>query len=49
MPSKTAKKTELLAPALVSDSTASILPNLAKMDWPEFATSVGEDGVFRGF
>jgi hypothetical protein len=23
--------------------------NLANMDWPEFAMSVGEDGVFRGF
>jgi|tagenome__1003787_1003787.scaffolds.fasta_scaffold20254578_2 hypothetical protein len=23
--------------------------NLANMDWPEFAGSVGEDGVFRGF
>lgn len=23
--------------------------NLANMDWPEFASSVGEDGVFRGF
>jgi hypothetical protein len=23
--------------------------NLANMDWPEFTSSVGEDGVFRGF
>nr|WP_211771015.1 hypothetical protein [Kutzneria sp. CA-103260] len=23
--------------------------NLANMDWPEFTSSVGADGVFRGF